>query len=58
MPSNLTHQNSTGRSISYYSVKDAIPETIPEEDENKRSMDTVKFGKGSMDGSAQYGKYL
>ena len=31
--------------MSYYSVKDVIPETIPEEDENKKSLEPAQYGK-------------
>ena len=31
--------------MSYYSVKDVIPETIPEEDENKKSLEPAQYGQ-------------
>lgn len=41
----LQHQMvPNSRTISYYSVKDVIPETILEEDENKKSLDTIQLG--------------
>ena len=39
----INQQNS--RTMSYYSVKDVIPETIPEEDENKKSLEPAQYGQ-------------